>query len=554
MALRYYGVIQHQPEQKRWAINELEPHVSIKLKAVFPKIGKTEQPPLYFDDTPEICRDLEWFLSRYPLEISHEDEKFLHDSKFSHLTLLDDLEKLLKPDYTPQTFALRPGEELRKYQAQAVEVYLKNKRLLVGDDLGLGKTLVGIGSMTAPEALPVLVVVQTHLPTQWKNMIEKFVDVKVHLIKGTKPYSLPPADVYITKYSCLAGWTDTYRMGIFKSVVFDEIQELRHSDSNKYLGAQALCEKVEYACGLSATPIYNFPNEIYNILNLLKPGCLGNYGDFQREWAGYGKVIKNPKALGTYLRENFLFLRRTREEVKLELPVVNKIVHTVDFDEKAVKSVEDIARQLAITMTSGAFIERGKAARSLNIMIRQMTGVSKAKYVAEYVKILLENGEPVLLAGWHREVYEIWLKELAAFNPVMYTGTESPAQKEKSKADFMSGKSNLMIISHRSGVGLDGLQQRGSIVVFGELDWSPQVHDQIIGRLNRDGQTKQVTAIYLVSNSGSDPLMIDLLGLKASQSRGIIDPLQAIQAQYSDESRIKLLAEQYLRGETSVKE
>jgi len=55
-----------------------------------------------------------------------------------------------------------------------------------------------------------------------------------------------------------------------------------------------------------------------------------------------------------------------------------------------------------------------------------------------------------------------------------------------------------------------------------------------------------VTAIYLISEFGSDPMVVDLLGLKASQSHNIIDPLQATSEQHSDESRMKLLAKNYL--------
>lgn len=51
---------------------------------------------------------------------------------------------------------------------------------------------------------------------------------------------------------------------------------------------------------------------------------------------------------------------------------------------------------------------------------------------------------------------------------------------------------------------------------------------------------------FLTSDAGSDPLIIDLLGLKASQSAGIVDPMQAMSDQYTDESRIKQLAKQYL--------
>ena len=84
--------------------------------------------------------------------------------------------------------------------------------------------------------------------------------------------------------------------------------------------------------------------------------------------------------------------------------------------------------------------------------------------------------------------------------------------------------------------------------MFGELDWSPKVHDQVIGRVNRDGQTDQVTAIYLVSEYGSDPVIIDLLGLKSSQSHAIMNPLNAPDLTVTDESRIRKLAEAFLRS------
>lgn len=99
-----------------------------------------------------------------------------------------------------------------------------------------------------------------------------------------------------------------------------------------------------------------------------------------------------------------------------------------------------------------------------------------------------------------------------------------------------------MMISLRSGVGLDGLQHHCQDVVFGELDWSPQVHYQIIGRLRRPGQRQQVTAHYLHTNGGSDPVLLETLGIKTDQSRGITEPGVDAQERFTDDSRIKRLA------------
>lgn len=547
MPVRTYGNIKLSEDKKNWIISGAEPHICLKLKAIFTKIKKNATQPFKFQNTPENCHDLLWFTERYPLEISEQDLSAMKRDKKKHVNTINELEAILMPDYTPTEIKLNEGFEARHYQLSGVDVYMKCKRILIGDDIGLGKTAIGVISCLNKETRPCIAVVQTHLPKQWKAQVEMFTDLKVHLIKGTKPYDLPPADIYITKYSCLSGWANVFEKGIFKSAIFDEIQELRHEGTAKYESAMALSRNVEYCLGLSATPIYNYGNEIYNVLDIIKEKCLGDRYDFLYEWCGFNyKIVKEPKALGTYLRENFLLLRRTRAEVGRELPPINKIVHTVGYNESEVKKAEQIAKQLAIKATSGSFMERGQAARELDTLVRHATGVSKAVEVAEYVKILLENNEPIVLAGWHREVYDIWMRELKDYNPVLYTGSETPAQKEEAKRKFVSGETNLFIISLRSGIGLDGLQHRSKIVVIGELDWSPKVHDQLIGRLDREGQKEQVTAIYLVSDFGSDPLIVDMLGVKSSQSHNIINPLTAVEDQFSDDSRLKLLAEKFL--------
>lgn len=552
MAVKTFGSIHLDEESNKWTITEAKPHVCIKLKSIFPAIPKSSSVPFYFNNTPEICHDLLWFMDRYPFVITEYHATLLTRGRKKCLDTARMLEAILMPEYKSSPIKLKDGFEARDYQTKAAEFDSVQKRFLLGDDIGLGKTLTAILSFNNKEKLPALVCVQTHLPKQWKvDGVEKFTNLTTHVIEKTKPYNLPTADIYIIKYSCLSGWVDIFPTNFFKSVVFDEVQELRRCESQRYQAAKVLSRSVDYCMGMSATPIYNFGDEIFNVLDLIKPDCLGERWDFLREWAvpyGQHHKVVNPIALGTYLRDNYLFLRRTREDVGRELPPINKIIHTVGYDTSAVKRSEEIARELAIKVMGGSFMERGQAARELDMFVRHQTGVSKAREVAAFVRILLENKEPVLLAGWHRDVYGIWERELWDFNPVFYTGTESPAQKEKAKASFVSGETDLFIISLRSGIGLDGLQRRCKTVVIGELDWSPKVHEQVIGRVDRDGQEDQVTVYFPVSDFGSDPVIIDLLGLKSSQSYGIIDPLKAIPEQFSDESRIKKLAESFLNN------
>ncbi len=287
----------------------------------------------------------------------------------------------------------------------------------------------------------------------------------------------------------------------------------------------------------------NYGIEMWTVMSFVAPGNLGTAEEFEREWCNDGKIVRDPDALGAYLRERQCLLRRTEEEVDQSLPKPNVTTHQIPFDENEARKSDELSVQLAIQlMRSSSFVEKGNAARHLDGLERMRTGVAKARGVAAYVKILLDAGLPVLLSGWHRDVYDIWLEELGSYNPVMYTGSETKAQKKANKEKFVSGQTNLMIISNRSGAGIDGLQYRCNDVVIGELDWSPMVLKQLIARIRRYGQKFTVNAHYMISEGGSDPLMIDVLGVKASQAHAIMNPYMQPIAADNDNERIRRLA------------
>src|SRR5271157_4628741 len=369
-------------------------------------------------------------------------------------------------------------------------------------------------------------------------------------------------DVLIMNYHKLPGWAGTLE-GIVKSVVFDECQELRHAGTQKYEAAKLISDSVEYRLGLSATPIYNYGGEIWNVCNVISPEALGTWDEFRREWCdfkGQHYVIPDPAAFGVYAREVGVMLRRTRKEVQRELPGVIRVPQWIQSDPAAFAKLKGQAIELAKLILRQHQDHKGQkmqAAGEFDMKMRMMTGISKAPFVADFVRFLIEeNSTPVVLYGWHRDVYEIWLEKLrgspnhgiADLNPVMYTGSESPTQKEWSKQEFLSGRSKVMLISLRAGAGMDGLQDKCHVCVFGELDWSSGVHEQCEGRLHRDGQDEPVTSYYLLSDEGSDPVVSDVLGVKKQQIEGIRDPNQALVTQLQiDPDHIKKLAEKYLR-------
>ena len=548
---RTYGALARTGD--RWIVSDLEPHVSIRFKQLFPRVPKASPGPFMLSGDLATAADLEWFTSRYPLKCTTADRARIAAGRQGYEDRLAEVERILLPNYVPPPYlGLRDDASIRPYQAQAIEVLMRAGGLLLGDEVGLGKTFTAAGACLQEGALPAVVVVQPHLQKQWAAVLERTTTLRIHIIKGTRPYSLPAADVYLFRYTQLQGWVGAFTDLAPKLVIYDEVQELRTGASTEKGSAAAhLSSVAEYRLGLTATPIYGYGAEIWHVMKFISPLVLSDFGDFVREWCkelGNGKYrINNPQALGSYLREQHAFLRRTKHDVGQQMPAVNRIIETIDYDQKAVDSIEALARALAIKATTASFVERGQAARELDIMLRQTTGVAKAKTVAGFARMVVEGGTPIVLVGWHREVYDIWLRELADLKPALYTGSETSGQKDRAKAAFLAGETDVLILSLRSGAGLDGLQARASTMIFGELDWSPGVHHQCVGRLDREGQQDPVTAIFLVAEEGSDPPMMEVLGLKASEAANIVDPSMGVQQAHSDVSHLKRLVDRYLR-------
>lgn len=556
-----YGTVKHTPMGWRIAC---EPFVKTRLKRMFPRAPQHAADSLLLSATPENTRELEWFLQRFPMEVDkpevmrnlaqqHRDtEKALADLLAGHIAPMD--LKLAEPPRTYQTFA-----------AEMLEI---RKGYLLADDLGLGKTVSAICGMVRPGNLPALVVCPAHLPRQWRSMIARFAPaLSVHILKKGTPYDLAPKrrgqqielidsslpDVIVTSYHKLRGWAEALA-GQVKLVVFDECQALRSPSTEIYKAADFLAARTPRRLGLSATPIYNYGHEFHHVINVLAPDALGEYGEFIREWCtaeGSGKArLNDPKEFGAYLRREGLMLRRTRSDVGRELPELTKVVHEVDADKAALDAIKGNAVELAkIVLRHNEQFKGQKmqAAGEFDALMRQATGIAKAPYVAEFVRLLLESGEPVVLFGWHRAVYDLWMESLKEHKPLLFSGSESAAQKDAAVAAFKAGESKLLIMSLRSGAGVDGLQGTCNTVVFGELDWSPGAHEQCVGRVHRDGQDEACTAYFLVSDSGTDPIMAEVLGLKRDQIEGVRNPDMALAERIDNgENSLRRLARQLL--------
>lgn len=533
-----------QLRSNSWRVT-CQPQVRARIRRCFPRVQQTASDFVDISDTAENCRDLLWFMGRYPLTIESQDLARMQRQSEWHAEQERQLEALLSSAEPPAPAALAlPAREYQLFAAQLLEL---KRGLLLADDLGGGKTVSAIVPMATAANIPALVVCPPHLTRQWEREVQRFLPARwVYRIRtgkvrpltkqsGQHDFAAKLPDVIIVSYHMLRTWAESLAPFI-KYVAFDECQQLRHDGTLISAACDHVAEKAALRIGLSATPIYNYGSEFFPVVNTLQPGCLGTREEFLREWCtpapGGHSRIKDTADFGAYLRREGIMLRRTRKDMGREIPDLSRVVHTIDCDLKLLNKLEGAAIALAKVILQSNEQHRGQhmqASGEFDTLMRQATGLAKAPYVAEFVRLLLENGEPkIVVFAWHREVYKILLERLREFKPMMYTGSESTSMKAQQLAGFIEGPSRVLLMSLRSGAGVDGLQANCRTAVFAELDWSPGVHEQCMGRIHRDGQSDPVSAYFLLSEAGTDPIVSDVVGLKREQIEGVRNPDSAL--------------------------
>ena len=534
-----YGTLSYNRRSKCWVVKG-DPSVTEMCKRLFPGSAGSKRGEARFTAHRRVVGELCWLMMRFPLTVKMSDLALWDKAVADARAYAIQRERAVRmPSFATPPEGTFTGQ-LMTFQQEGLGFLLQHDRCLLADEMGLGKTVQALSWLASTGSFPALVIPPAHLTRNWQEEATRFLRLngqppKVHVIRGLKPYDLPQADIYIMHYLLLRGWKEVLPTLPFRAVIFDEIQELRHTGTEKYSAASLLSESCEKVIGLSGTPIYNKGGEIWNVINILDFHFLGDWESFSREWCyGYGNaVVVKPDLLGAYLKREGLMLRRTKQEVLKELPPKRRLVQELDWNDKVyARLMEPILPQLLRWKTDGTLTASTRAMleESISQRARQATGVAKAPYVCQFVRALLEGGEQVLLFAHHHEVMDIYKKELHSFSPGFITGRETSAMKDKAVERFMTGKTDVLCISLRAASGLN--LQRATCVVFGELDWSPAVHSQAEDRAHRIGQEDSLLCYYLVAPQGSDASMQEALGLKVSQFVGLMGdtPISAQQA------------------------
>lgn len=519
----------HDPDHRSdyWKITARS-DIIIRMRRFFPG-ARMEKGKIEITDSPSIRRDLEAMMVRFDFSISEEDDRRIRSGAEFSRTQESDVLNVLN-GYTPPTDQwLEYGVEPYQYQADARDLALTSGGLLVADDLGMGKTITSLSTLAKPGQLPALIVViPGRLPDQWEKEARRmYPDLTVAQVSKRTPYALGNPDITICTYSKLSDeWAQVFT-GKMNTVIFDEIHEIRNRSAIKSRNCSMVASEAKTRIGLSATPIWNKGDETWAVMHALCPEVMGTRDEFLREWGGAAyfngsQDIADPEALKEMLVGTGHFIQRTEEDIEVDLPHLNPIEYTVPYDLSVIEQGESSAIQIARAVLRSSESTSGNSWSSygqLDMRMRQATGLAKAPSVITLVEDLAAK-DKVLLFGWHRDVYEMWQESLekAGVPYVMFTGSERGAQKSRAFKEFVEGDARVLIMSLRSGAGLDGLQEVCHTLVFGELEWSDAAHTQAAGRLRRPGQTHDVDVWTCVADGGADPLIMDLHAHKRVQT------------------------------------
>jgi len=177
---------------------------------------------------------------------------------------------------------------LRPYQAEAVKEILDKKRVLIADDMGLGKCAESICAKTEidrryGEGGKTLIICPPSVVQHWEDEIKlwyhKHEDTKIARVE-TSTYdsnikSARNADFVVVGYPTLSYFGDQAgKVGKlnglgFQYGIIDEAHNAKNPESIRSSAARKLLHTPEYLAILSGTPIPNTVIDIYSLLNLL---------------------------------------------------------------------------------------------------------------------------------------------------------------------------------------------------------------------------------------------------------------------------------------------
>lgn len=434
-------------------------------------------------------------------------------------------------------------------------------RAILADEVGLGKTieagLILKEYMIRGLVKRALILVPSSLVLQWtRELNQKF---QIPAIAQKKAWMWD-------KYDFLVASIDTakrepHREHIldqhYDLLIVDEAHKLKNRRTKNWQFINQLQKK--YCLLLTATPIQNEINELYNLVTLLKPGQLGKHSQFQSNYVAGKRKAKNEERLQEEIRRVLIRNRRSDQQLSMTKRIVKTVSIELSSAERSLyEGITRFVRQKyhkspdmknmlsllvlqkevcssrdAVFHTLFKLLQKGAKGQSeispevshLIGLLRNVKYSSKVKTAVELIRRL--SPEKVVLFTEYRATQEMLMRELlnAGIQAVPFRGGFNRNKKDWMMELFQK-RSQVMVATEAGGEGIN-LQFCRYMINY-DMPWNPMRVEQRIGRIHRLGQTKDVHIYNFATVNTIEEHIIWLLHEKINLFESVIGELEMI--------------------------
>jgi SNF2 family DNA or RNA helicase len=473
------------------------------------------------------------------------------------------------------SFQVARGVTIYPHQMNTVKMVLRQMkgRALLCDEVGLGKTveagLVMMEYLLRGLVKKILILVPPSLMHQWQEeMSQKFnqdfvtSDSDEFAAAGDEAWSHFP---HIIASIDLAKRAERLKQVIstrFDMVIVDEAHRLRHRNTAAWKLVNELDKK--YILLLTATPVQNDLDELFNLITLLRPGQLKTAPEFRKQFVNRGDSLKpqnvdrlrqqisqvmirnrrsNSGITFTRRRAQVVSTEMTPEEERLYNLVIGRVREFYPQNEMPLSRFTLTTLQMETGSSPAAVVPtverllRDNLSPPQRVQMQEILELAKsihqsAKLTALQKTLSPLKGEKVVIFTRYISTLQ-WLKErLNDYPLVTYHGGLSAREKDDSIERFH--RDAQILLSTDSGGEGRNLQFCHIMVNF-DLPWNPMRIEQRIGRLSRIGQQRDVYIFNLSSRGTVEDRVLEMLDRKINLFELVVGELDIILGRLGDE-------------------
>lgn len=500
------------------------------------------------------------------------------------------------------TIALTPGfEELislaslrevipYEHQLAAVKTVLNRMRgrALLADEVGLGKTVeagVILSELLRRRlARRVLVLVPPGLVTQWQEELRRkfYLDFVTH---DGEPFRQEGPEAWKRFERVVASFHTAKRSEHsrvilqipYDLVIVDEAHHLRSARTVLWQFVNGL--RRTYLLLLTATPVHNDLEELFNLVTLLQPGQLKTLRAFRRDHVARGdkRQPRDPEGLRRLLSEVMVRNRRATTPVALTRRVARTvIVEPTAAEQELYVGLSDFLREhyrrgsgITRMMVQTLQMELGSSPRAAALTLERLLSQQWELSVRDGLHRFLEHARNIvddaksrallgLLRSWSdklliftrfratQEHLARLLRETGESCALYHGGL--PRQKKEEMVQAFEGPCRILISTEAGGEGRN-LQFAHGLVNY-DLPWNPMRIEQRIGRLSRVGQSRDVYVFNLVAPGTIEETLLEILDAKINMFELVIGEIDMILGQLAtDQDFEELVTDLWLTSE-----